>query len=96
MSKTTFSDKCEILGSLWSWYKNTDNDTWKEFFVWADIGLPLAYMAWQDLATVKADGKDSINEVWDIFCEMIDIDPELKYSNLEEAFAASDHASVEG
>lgn len=44
MSKTTFSSKCEILGSLWTFYKDTDDKTWSEFFERADVGLPLAYV----------------------------------------------------
>lgn len=95
MSKTTFSSKCEILGSLWSFYKDTDNETWQEFFEWADLGLPLAYLVWQDLATAKPDGKDSIEDTWRVFCEMIDIDPDGKYATLKDAFEASDHPEIE-
>jgi hypothetical protein len=95
MSKTTFSNKCEILGSLWSFYKDTDNEAWQEFFEWADLGLPLAYFVWQDLATPKADGKAAIEDVWRVFCEMIDIDSEGKYETLKDAFAASPNKEIE-
>lgn len=95
MSKTNFSNKCEILGSLYMWYKDTDNETWQEFFTWADLGLPLAYLAWQDLATAKPEGKEIIEDTWNVFCEMIAIDPNLKYGNLAEAFDASSNPKLD-
>ncbi len=91
MSKTTFSNKCEILGSLWFWHKETDNEVWAEFFQFGDIGLPLAYFVKEGYATAtKEDGHRTIEECWNIFCEMIDIDPELRYTSLEDAFSASE------
>lgn len=95
MSKTTFSSKCEILGSLWTFYKDTDNEAWSEFFEWADLGLPLAYHVWQDLATAKPEGKAAIEDTWRVFCEMIDIDPDAKYATLKDAFEASSHPEIE-
>jgi len=89
MSKTTFSNKCAILGELWMWHKDTDDEVWSEFFDWADIGLPLAFMIKQGYATAKDKGKASVEECWKIFCEMIDIDPDLRYESLEDAFDAS-------
>ena len=95
MSKTNFSNKCAILGELWMWYKDTDNESWAEFFAWGDIGLPLSYMVKQNLATAKADGKSAIEEVWAAFCEMIDIDPNGKYETLADAFDASPNSPLE-
>ena len=95
MSKTNFSNKCEILGNLWMWYKDTDNESWAEFFAWADLGLPLAYLTWQGLATAKPDGKNVIEETWNVFCEMISVDPNGKYTDLQSAFSASPNSPVE-
>mgnify|MGYP006289912795 CR=1 FL=1 len=95
MSKTNFSSKCEILGSLWTFYKDTDNESWREFFAWGDLGMPLSYLVWQDLATAKPDGKAAIEECWNVFCEMISIDPDAKYTDLDSAFAASPNKPLE-
>lgn len=89
MSKTAFSDKCTILGTLWTFYKDTDDDVWQQFFSWADVGLPLAYMSWQGLASVKPEGKQYIEDVWVEFCKTIAIDPSAKYSILKDTFDAS-------
>lgn len=95
MSKTTFSDKCQILGSLWTFYKETDNESWKEFFAWADLGCPLAYFSWQGLATLKPEAKSLVENTWGVFCDMIDIDPEGSYADLTAAFAASPNKPLE-
>jgi hypothetical protein len=93
--KTPFSTKCEILSLLWTVYKDTDNENWADFFRWSDVGLPLAYMISQDLATAKAEGKEIVNETWSIFCEMISIDPDEKYTDLASVMAASPNKEVE-
>ncbi len=95
MSKTTFSSKCEILGSLWTFHKDTDNETWAEFFAWADLGSPLSYFVWQGLVTPKPEAKAIIEETWEVFCEMVSIDPEEKYADLKSAFDASPNKDLE-
>jgi hypothetical protein len=89
MSKTNFSNKCAILGSLWTFYKDTDNEGWRVFFDWADLGCPMAYLQWQGMVTIKADTKPLVEDTWDKFCDMISIDPDGSYENLKAAFDAS-------
>jgi hypothetical protein len=74
---------------LWTFYKDTDDEGWQEYFRWADVGLPLAYMSWQGIVSVKPDGKQFVEDAWVEFCNVISIDPNGKYSNLKDAFAAS-------
>ena len=90
-SKTTFSKKCEILGSMYLFYKDDDSQSqeWKDFFVWADIALPISYAVWQGIATVKKGKESYVNDAWDIVCSMIDVDANDKYGSLQELFAAS-------
>ena len=91
MGKTPFSDKCNILGNLWLFYseQGKESEGWSEFFEWANVGLPLAYASWQGLATIKGEGKDIINDTWEVFCKVIAIDPMEKYADLNAAFDAS-------
>lgn len=99
MSKTAFSDKCHVLGELWLYYReeSRNHDEWAQFFDWADIALPLSYMIWQGLA-VSPDtqdgnyGKEIIDKTWITFCEMISIDADRKYANINEAWNASPNA----
>lgn len=92
---TTLDNRCAVLGGLWLFFKDTENETWSEFFEWADLGLPLAYMRWQELVELKPEAINLIDETWLVFCEMIDIDPEGEYANLSDAFDASPNALVE-
>lgn len=92
MYKTGFSDKCAILGTLWVNYREeaeADKDGWAEFFKYADIGLPLAYIISTEIARSGKESVRFIDETWEMFCQLIDINPEDKYASLTDCFNAS-------
>lgn len=91
MSKTTFSNKCLILGTLWNEYREEakENEIWNSFFVWADIGLPLAHFAAEGMATIKSDAKHYVEDTWTEFCNVLDIEQEASYQTLWDCFDAS-------
>ncbi len=95
MVNTPFSKKCDILAMLWVFYKDTDNEGWQEFFKWADIGLPMAYMSSQGHITIKKDGKNFLEDTWNAFCEMISIDPKADYETLADCFEVSPNDPIE-
>ena len=99
MSKTPFSNKCLILGSLWLNYREdaATNETWKAFFDYNDVALPMAYCLAENLVKLnkEEDGESFIEETWTIFCEYIDIDPEGEYENIADAFGASMNPPLE-
>lgn len=97
MSQTPFSNKVEILGQFWLFYRQqTKEDSgWVEFFRWADIGMPMAYMAWQELVTIKPSSKQYVNDVWDMFCDILSVDANARYGSLEEVFDASPNAEID-
>ena len=41
LGTTPFSKKCEILGDLWTYHR--DDEQFKEFFEYNDLGVPIAY-----------------------------------------------------
>lgn len=93
MSKTHFSNKCAVLGELWMNYHDAPifDEEWITFFRWADVGLPLSYMVWQDLVSLKrdGDGRDLIEATWQVFCEALSIDPDAEYMYLDDCLDAS-------
>ena len=95
--KTPFSKRCEILGQLWLFYRDNHSDdlTWDKYFEVYDIGLPLAYMVWAEVATVKRGSESYVNEAWDDACGIIDVDRDAKYESLTEFFAASPNEPLE-
>jgi hypothetical protein len=62
---TDFSNVCDILGELYANYKE-DND-FKDFIDFNDLGLPLAYLTKENLAVPSDDGARYIMETWEIF-----------------------------
>jgi hypothetical protein len=99
MSKTPFSSKCAILGSLWLNYREdaAKNETWSSFFAYNDIALPMAYCLAEGLVKLNEEdgGEDIIEETWQMFCEFISIDAEGKYENIAQAFDASSNPPLE-
>lgn len=96
-TNTPFSNKCEILGRLWLFYSDQaqENEGWRDFFEWANIGLPLSYMIWQDLANAKVEGKKIVEDTWVTFCGVINIDPNGKYADLNDAWNASPNPPIQ-
>ena len=62
---TDFSSICEILGSLYSNYREDKN--FKDFIEFNDLGLPLAYLTSENLCEVSDDGARYITETWQLF-----------------------------
>lgn len=101
MSKAPFSSKCNVLGQLWLHYKEESktNKGWSDFFDWADIGLPLSFILSEGFAVSPDtkdghDGRKLIEQTWIGFCEMIDIDPDEEYKNINEAWDASPNPTM--
>ena len=94
MSTTNFDKKCEILGNLWTFYKDTDNEDWQEFFNWSDLGCPMAYLQWQGMVTIETESRHLIDDTWEVFCGMIEIDVDGSYDSLKGAFDASSNAPI--
>jgi hypothetical protein len=99
MSKTPFSNKCEILGALWLNYREEaeTNEAWKEFFEYNDISLPMAYFIADGIVSPTDDGSAYIliDETWEMFCQYIEIDPEKMYADIAEAFSDSNRPPLE-
>lgn len=91
MPKTPFSKKCEILGSLWLFYGNDEKPdvVWENYFDTYDIGLPLAYFVWTDVATVKKDKRSYIEDAWDDLCKMMNVPADGNYDSLTDLLADS-------
>jgi len=62
---TDFSSICQILGSLYSNYR--EDKEFKDFIEFNDLGLPLAYLTNENLCEVSDDGARYITETWQLF-----------------------------
>ena len=74
----------EILGELYFSYKGDKN--FEEFFEYNTIGLPLAYVVSQGLATLEPTGEQYVSETYRILIESLGADQEAEYESLEDLF----------
>lgn len=78
---TDFSSICDILGSLYSNYREDKN--FKDFIEFNDLGLPLAYLTSENLCEPSDDGVRYITETWELFLAGLNIKDE-GFEDLEQ------------
>mgnify|MGYP006278156587 CR=1 FL=1 len=94
-----FSQKCDVLGQLWLYYREDakTNQTWDMFFQYNDMALPGSYFISAGyVEAVEESGMEGfINETWEEFCGLIDIDPNGNYEDINDAWNASPNPPLE-
>jgi hypothetical protein len=87
MIVTDFRNVCEILGKLYSVYK--DDEEFKDFIEFNDLGLPLAYFVSENLCEVADDGARYITETWALFLAGLNLE-DTGFSDLDEVFDSAE------
>ena len=85
---TDFSSICNILGQLYEDY--SEDPGFREFIEFNDIGLPLAYLAQENLCTISNDGEKYVAETWQLFLASLNLSDE-GFESLDEVLSASDN-----
>lgn len=88
--QTDFGSKVSILGELWANYQGDKNMS--DFFEFNDIGLPLAYLVAEKLATATDEGSRFIEETFDLFMEALGIE-DTGFEFLDEVLAQASYES---
>ena len=83
---TDFSKKCEILGDLYSNYR--EDPEFRDFAEFNDLGLPLAYLSHEGLCELSTDGERYIEETWNLFVDSLGID-DVGFESLDEMLQAA-------
>jgi len=73
--------KCEILSDLWLNYKA--DDEFKDFIVYNDLGLPLAYAIAEGIVEATPIATNFINETFELLVAGLAIEDE-GFENLDE------------
>lgn len=76
---TPFSKRVEILNDLYM----DHYDNYDEFISDNDLGVPLAVLMIQGCAIPSDDGVGFINQSFDAFCELLDIDNHGEYEDID-------------
>jgi len=77
---TDFSNVCDILGTLYANYK--EEDDFRDFIEFNDLGLPLAYLTKENLAVPSDDGAKYIMETWELFLLSLDLE-DIGFTDLD-------------
>lgn len=66
---TPIEKQTEILSQLWMDYR--DEEYFKSFFEYADLGLPLAYLITSNVVTRNDETDKFIGDTWEIFLGLV-------------------------
>ena len=84
-NETTFDNKVAILAQFWMEYR--DVDSFEEFIMYNDIGMPMAFAFAEKLAKPTSEGIKFIDETFDLFLGLLDIE-DAAYESLEDILEA--------
>ena len=87
MIVTDFHSICEILGTLYANYK--EEEEFKDFIDFNDLGLPLAYLTSENLCEVSDDGARYITETWALFVQSLDLE-DTGFETLDQMFSMTE------
>ena len=83
---TGFSNKCQILSSLYANYR--EDPEFSDFAEFNDLGLPLAYLSHEGLCELSTDGERYIEETWLLFVKSLGLE-DTGFEDINEMFQAS-------
>jgi len=79
---TDFFRKCLILSEVHA--ESSLNPELTDFRNYNDIGLPLAYLVYNEMVDIKDESKRYIDETYDMLCKGLGIDPEVEYVDFQD------------
>ena len=84
-----FGKKVDILADLYLEYN--EDEAFADFFQMNNLGVPLALaLRAGGVDTLTEDGERWINESWDDFCDLLQVDPEGEYTGIDGILEFSD------
>jgi hypothetical protein len=69
---TAFKVRCEILGELWLSYR--EDEEYKDFVEYNDLGLPLAYAIAGGIVESSPMAEGYINESWEMLLTGLEVE----------------------
>ena len=84
---TPLTTKSEILADVWLNFR--DDEEFKDFVEYNDLGLPLAYALTANIVKPTNLLENFINETFDLLMAALEIDEDTGFNNLDEMFGDS-------
>lgn len=80
--ETAFENKCGILSELWLNYRN--DSSFRDFFVYNDLALPLAFMVDEGIVdNINDMAKSYIDEAFDLLLQAAGLQ-DLSFESLDD------------
>ena len=86
--KTPIETQAQILAQLWLDYR--DEDYFKDFFEYADLGLPLSYLLSNGIVERTSQSDNFITDTWELFLGLCGHEEDTGFEDLEEMLADID------
>lgn len=67
-------------------FGDLDREFFSDFVMKNDMGIPLAQSVVYQLATPTMEGRALILETWTDLCELLEVDPDYDYEDLDDVF----------
>jgi hypothetical protein len=74
--------KIGVLADLYLNYR--DEDQFKEFADYNDIGLPIAHLVHTGLCNMNKEAEVYVEETYDLLISAMGVDPELDYQTIDD------------
>jgi hypothetical protein len=87
MSRTSYETRTSILSELFGKYR--DDETFREFREYADLGLPLAYAISTGIVPSTAKAQKLVNDAFEGLLEILEIAEDEGFKDLDDLLAES-------
>ena len=80
LSYQDFQGKCKVLAELWFHYR--EDDEFKDFIEYNDLGLPLAYAIHNGIVSITNKATKFVDETFDLLLTALEVE-DKGYEDLE-------------
>jgi membrane-anchored protein YejM (alkaline phosphatase superfamily) len=77
--------KCQIIEEFAK--KCMDEKIHADFITYNDLGVPLAISVNSEMADLKNNGQEIIDETYSLMCELLEVDANKDYANLDDLWS---------
>lgn len=82
MSETPFETRCSILAQVWLDFR--DDETFTDFFQYADLGLPLSYLLDNNIVKATPEAKNFVDETFELYLGLLGITEDTGFTDLDD------------
>ena len=71
------------------------DEQYSDFFIYNDLGVPLALMVNNKMVTLLDEGIDVINETYIMLCDILEVDKDKEYTEYSDFIEDSNAEDIE-